>query len=529
MRMNRAGLTDRLERWSRSDWKLPALGGALFVLGSVLPLLPASLLGFLPLLYWFDAHGNPGPYSRLKAGFAFGLMYYGIGLHFFFALTRFSWLAVLLWAGFSLAGALRVALFGALLGWARRRTGWSWAILLPVTWIPFEWAQTFGDLRMTGDQVAYSIAGYPFLVQFADLLGPYGVGLFLLVCNGLFYEVFLSWRRPAGRRAAVALALLMAVTLGYDGWAWTRPAPAGESLRVALVQPDIPLLVKRGEGTDLEQWKVLEELTRQAAAERPGLIVWPESARPTPLYHWLDRPSTYAMPDAQALARELGTPILVGVEYARIRDRDDFDAFNAAVLVDARGRLDPNWTAKVYLVPFVEATPFRGLLGPLVEGRGGEWRWLAGGFRPGERATVLALDGARAGVLVCYEQLFPELARSLRNAGARFQVVITNDAWFGRTFFQRYQADALRLRAIENRSSFVRVANTGISGFVDRRGRYHERTPLFEKAVRVYDVRLSEDRTLYDRTGDAVIWVLLAGILGVVGSGRRESSAPSAA
>ena len=183
--MTRGEATTLLERWARSDWKLPALGGTLFIVGSVLPLLPASLLGFLPLLYWFEAREEAGRYSRLKAGFAFGLVYYGVGLHFFFALTRFSWLAVLLWAGFSLAGALRVALFGALLGWARRRTGWSWGILLPVTWLPFEWAQTFGDLRMTGDHVAYSLAGYPFLIQFADLLGPYGVGAFLLACQRL--------------------------------------------------------------------------------------------------------------------------------------------------------------------------------------------------------------------------------------------------------------------------------------------------------------------------------------------------------
>ena len=109
---------------------------------------------------------------------------------------------------------------------------------------------------------------------------------------------------------------------------------------------------------------------------------------------------------------------------------------------------------------------------------------------------MLALDGARVGVLVCYEQLFPDLARALRNAGAEFQVVITNDAWFGRTFFQRYQADALRLRAIENRSAFVRVANTGISGFVDRSRAIPRTHRLFEKAVEVSDVRLGRAHAL---------------------------------
>jgi apolipoprotein N-acyltransferase len=72
---------------------------------------------------------------------------------------------------------------------------------------------------------------------------------------------------------------------------------------------------------------------------------------------------------------------------------------------------------------------------------------------------------------VCYEELFFELQRGLRNAGARVQAVITNDAWFGTTFFQAYPGQHGSSAAIENRSSFVRVANTGISMFVDPLGR----------------------------------------------------------
>ena len=137
---------------------------------------------------------------------------------------------------------------------------------------------------------------------------------------------------------------------------------------------------------------------------------------------------------------------------------------------------------------------------------------------------ILEAGGAEFGVLVCYEQLFAELARELRNAGARFQAVITNDAWFGRTFFQTYQANALRLRAIENRSAFVRAANTGISGFVDRRGLYHESTPLFEQDVRAWDVGLAGPPTLYDRTGDAILWPVLAGLLWAMVLARRPGA-----
>jgi apolipoprotein N-acyltransferase len=137
--------------------------------------------------------------------------------------------------------------------------------------------------------------------------------------------------------------------------------------------------------------------------------------------------------------------------------------------------------------------------------------------------VVIDVDGARVGIVVCYEQLFPDRTRRLRNAGADFQVVMTNDAWYGRTPFQQYLANAVRLRAIENRSEFVRAANTGISGFVDRKGRYHERTRLFEQAVAAHDVEIGGGPTPYDRLGDvtvAVAAIALAAALWLAAKGR---------
>jgi len=511
-----------MERWARSSWVLPAISGLMLVLAYYSPLLPFNFIAHIPLLYWLDAHREAGSYSRFKAGFVAGFVTYFIGLHFLLALTQFSWLAVLLWIGFAVAMGVRVSLTVALLGWLRRGSGLAWGILLPVCWLSFEWVQTFGDLRMTGDHTALSLARYPFLVQFSDLLGPYGVGAFMLAINGLLYQLFFGRDKSARRRGAVALAVVCLLVLGYDAWAWTRPAPHTRTLRVAIVQPNIPPLMKWDAEKVAEQWQNLVELSTRAAAAGPDLIVWPETARPLTLYHWLDRPQTYSMPDFGELAVRLGVPFLVGVEYARVRNAEDYDLYNAAMAVDEQGELSRSWGAKVYLVPFTEALPFRGVFGPLIEGRGGEWRWVTGGFEPGPAAALIDIAGARIGVLICFEQLFAELASGLRNAGAELQVVLTNDTWFGRTVFQVYQANALRLRAIESRTACVRAANTGISGFVDRRGRFFDATPLYETAVRVRDVSLSNERTIYNRTGDVFVWLILFGLAWAVIVARRK-------
>jgi apolipoprotein N-acyltransferase len=173
-------------------------------------------------------------------------------------------------------------------------------------------------------------------------------------------------------------------------------------------------------------------------------------------------------------------------------------------------------------VPFVEAVPFQPILGPLLSGRGGWARWLAGGFFPGPKGKTLPVAGTQLGVSVCYEELFFDLQRGLRNAGARVQAVITDDAWFGTTFFQTYQANTVRLRAIENRSAFVRVANTGISMFVDPLGRDAQRTEMDVEAVRVQDVPLTDARTVYDRIGDVPAWAAIATFAAAVFTGWRR-------
>ena len=511
----------------RSFWRLPALAGLLYGGGYFVPWLVPVLVAFVPLLYWFDCRPSAQFRERMRGGFVFGLVMAAISLHFCFAMLDISWLAAVLYVGFALALALRIGLVMALVSWLRRRTGLPWSILLPTVWIVVDWLQTFGDLRMTGDHVAHALAAYPFLIQFADLVGHYGVSAFALAVNALIYESLLDPRPRRRRAAALAFVLLAATVLVYDGWAWTRARPSAGVLRTGVVQPNIPLAVKHDDATAAEQYGRLERLSREAASAGAALVVWPESARPNALIHWLEQPQTFAMPEVQQLAGELRTAFLVGVEYARVRTQTDYDVFNAAVLVDPHGEMG-DWAAKIYLVPFAEATPFRRWLGPLVEGREGEWRWLAGGFEPGPAGDLLQVDGSRVGLLVCYEQLFPDLARRLRNSGAELQVVITNDAWFGRTPFQHFLANAVSLRAIENRSSFVRAANTGISGFVDARGVWQERTALFHEAVIVHDVALSRERTIYNRYGDFVVWAAFAALAGALALALSGRSRPAA-
>jgi apolipoprotein N-acyltransferase len=504
-------------RWAESRTLLPMLSGLLLAFAYFpFDLLVPNLVAFLPMLFWLDARLDAPWRERFRGGFVFGLAVHLTILHWMYAMLSISVLAALLYLLLASLFAACVALSTTLASWLRRETGWSWAVLLPLAWLPVEWAATWGDTRMTAHHLGNTLGGFPFLVQFADLVGPYGIGAFLLIVNGLFLDLLTP--RSRGRLApALTLLVLLGAVVGYDGWKWSHPPEATGWMRVALVQPNIPLVEKMDPEEDDRQWQVLEELTVRAAKEKPAVVVWPETARPKALYHDVHRPETYAMPDVQALAKRTGAAILAGAEYARI-DGKQRSYYNAAFLVDRDGALDEVWTAKSYLVPFVEKTPFEPILGRLLRGQ----QWLGGGFRPGPEATPLEVAGTKVGVLVCYEELYWDLVRKLRSAGAGFTVIITNDAWFGRTVFQEYQANTVRMRAIENRMALVRVANTGISGFVDPMGRYSGETALFVPAVEAEEVPITSVRTVYTRYGDYVAWIAIAGLVLASGTVRMR-------
>lgn len=481
------------------------LAFAYYPLGLVVP----NLVALVPLLYWIDENLDATWREWRNAGFAFGMTVHLMILNWMLSMLQVSFLAIFAYLGLAFLFAVGLTLMVLALAWTRRMTRWPWAVLLPACWLSLEWLQAQGDLRMTAQHLGQTLGTVPFLVQFADLAGPYGVGCALLVSSALVYEAWRGGSAAARIRAMSAWAAMVAALLSYDGFAWTHPPVPSGTLRVAFLQPNVPLEEKRGSNTDAEQTAILEALTLRVAADRPDVVVWPETARPTPIFHQRGRPDTYAMPEVQALARKAGVTIVTGVEYLVARRGGGDDAYNAVMVVHPDGTLDPVWSAKVDLVPFVESVPFKPILGPLLSGRGGWMRWLGGGFLPGPDATPLPVAGTKMGVTVCFEELFFDLQRGLKNAGATIQAVVTNDAWFGRAYFQPYQANTVRLRAIENRTAFVRVANTGISMFVDPLGRDYRRTPLEVEASGTMELPLIDARTLYDRIGDAVAYAAL--------------------
>jgi apolipoprotein N-acyltransferase len=186
--------------------------------------------------------------------------------------------------------------------------------------------------------------------------------------------------------------------------------------------------------------------------------------------------------------------------------------YNSILTFDGAAQLVGQYD-KWRLVPGGEFLPFETLLAPL------GFRKIVtvpGSFAAGPGPITLAIPGAPyAGMLVCYEAIFPD---RLVDPAVRpgWLINVTNDGWFGNSTGPYQHLAQARLRAIEQGLPLVRAANTGISAVIDTHGRIVKELALGRSGVIDAPLPAALSATIYARFGDwmlAALIIFLAGLI----------------
>ncbi len=487
----------------RRDYFLAVLAGIL--LAASFPRPGLSILAwfaFIPLLL---AIGKKNPRQAFRLGFVAGLVAYaGIFYWVNIVMTTYGKLPWLVSVCLFMLLAAYLALYTGAVAYLVRKgaaKGISPLISFPFLWTGFEFVRAFAMTGFPWASLGHSQYRTLPLIQIADVTGVYGVSFLIALANVVLYRMLRGVvgkdSAPYPTRSAIVLLLLMVLTLGY-GFNRLNSKESGELQRVVLVQGNIPQDVKWDPEFQETTVGIYERLSRKACSSGGSLVIWPESALP----FYLQAEEKYAN-RVKALAGELNSCMVVGSpafekDGARVRYLNS--AFLLAPDGEVLGRSD-----KIHLVPFGEYVPLQRLLpfvSKLVAG--------IGDFSPGERIVPLNTGRGEIGVLVCFEGIFPELARAYVQAGSRLLVNITNDAWFGRSSAPYQHLSMTVFRAVENRVPLVRAANTGISAAIDSKGHILGMTPLFQEAFLTAEVNMGTGRTVYTRYGDVFAWFCLA-------------------
>lgn len=444
-----------------------------------------------------------------------GLAAYGVGVVYW--MVSLNWIrpiTLLGWVAFCLYMALLWPLMALALRSCRRRR-LPLVLATAVVVVGAERLQGFPLGGFFWRFLAHSQFGHPALIQLADLLGAAGVSFVIALVSGLAADLVLAARskglfRTVNLAKAVCVGATVVAAFAYGRWrlaqteAVTTPGPL-----VGSLQSNVPQSVKRTFQSSDDLFAELIEMSRAAARAGADLIVWPE----TSVQAIMDA-GLWPLLNTESMGREFDkalrahttqdrASVLIGAYGGRVRqdERGDpvLDRFNSAYLYRPDGTQDPQRYDKIHLVLFGEYLPFKN-----------SFRWLYNllmrctpynydyTLEAGSQYTVFVVDPNRAtptavpyrfGVLICYEDTVPWLARrfTLDESGRKRVdglVNISNDGWF-----VRFEDDPVRVRpsaelaqhvavcvfrAVENRTPILRSVNTGISCRIDSCGRIQD-------------------------------------------------------
>ena len=459
--------------------------------------------------------------ANTRTGFLLGLLFgmaHNLGLFYWTAQTMHTYghlpmiqaLVVLTLLAIYLSGFQ--AVFAATICWLRPRPA-HLIFLAPAVWVVLELLRARLFSGFPWALLGYSQYDHPWVIQIADLFGVYGISGLIVLTNTLSALVLLHWTGRTWRRAAISRRLLIrgglvlaVLLLGVNSYGILRMDTVDRAMRTAdkiivtVVQGNIDQALKWDAQFQLFTTARYLNLSLEASTKKVDLVIWPETATP---FYFSDG-SALSQMVIKGIQSAKAHFIIGSPSYAEGPERTLF--YNSAYMITPQGKISGRYD-KVHLLPFGEYVPMSRWL-PFIKKMVAQ----VGDFMPGRRGDTLTWSRGEVGMLICYEVIFPGLSRSMVQNGADLLVTITNDAWFGLSSAPYQHFSMAVLRAVENRRSVARAANSGISGFIDPNGRV-SRTALFTTTTASQEVALLKEITHYAQWGDWPMGLLGFGVL----------------
>jgi apolipoprotein N-acyltransferase len=516
----------RLVRTLLLDATLLVIGGVLY--GAAFPPHACALGAWVTLVPLLAVAARASVAGAFAAGFLYGTVFFWVTVPWVVEAVA-AYFAVGL-VGAAALGALICVVFvsvyvGGFAIAARallRRQRWLALVGVPALWVTGELARATLLTGLPWELLGHSQWQSPLLIQVADLGGVYAVSYLVAAVNvGVYLAVRGLARDDETRQLvracaplAAALALVAAV-LGYGSWrsALERTRAGAPAALVTVVQGNQPPSWTWDRSRAERTLLLYADLSRRAvAATHPDLLVWPEYA--VTLYPGAD---PMVLPALSTLAASVPGGLVFGAPRTAGSGRAA-RYFNSAFHLTA----DQGFAAydKIHLVPFAEYQPLG--IGEAVAATDER------AFGAGTRSAVFKSAAGRLGVMICYEVVFPELARGLVHAGAEILLNLANDGWMDTAGLgaSRQHLSMATFRAVETRRYLVRATTSGVSGFIDPLGRPFGLLGEGERAVTSGVVERRREITPYARYGD--LFAVCCGVVGLAAllwSGRRRRSA----
>lgn len=498
-----------------------------------LPLGPAALLLLVP---WFMVLDRYNRNTAIFATFWSGMIYNTVNYYWIYnvmnvdsAPSGLICLGVFLLIAFFSAYSVFAA-FIYTLAKNIKFGGRAWLLALyPIFYAGLEMTRTRGDFAFPWSHLGYVFGNTLESLQALSVIGIFGYTALIIASNMMVAKAIESpWTRNRrdvlAKLPLAAPALVYAALLVHGNVVLSRPeaqpfygAEAPETPLMAMVQPSI----QQGEKWSKARFDSITAKTfgmvNDSVTAGTNLIILAETAVPD---HIRRQPATIRA--LHKLAERHNAAVLTGaLDFKRNGPESPrkYDIYNASFLFTPEDSHSYQRYIKKHLVPFSERIPFDDIFPILNYVDLGE-----GDFVPGKETPVY--EPFKWTPFICYDAIFGDLVREAINAGSRLMVNITNDGWFGRSTAPYQHLNLVRYRAIENGMPTTRLANSGVTAFIDQYGHYDKNTEIFTDRVVSRKMQLKTRDTPYQHYGDSVetalLWFFLLYLIAVASMTLRN-------
>jgi apolipoprotein N-acyltransferase len=431
----------------------------------------------------------------------------------------------------SLTGAvcviLGLALLMTIVFWLahiiRLRNGNLTGILaLTAFWLTYEFISLNVSIVSPWMNLGNGLAKDILFVQWYEYTGTAGGSLWILASNLLLAITivkFLALEKTAGMYFSIWL-LIIIIPASLSTIRYFTIEPSGKKpSEVLIIQPNVDPFNEKFVIPFSEQLGRVINLAKKEATGNTSWILTPETTIDDPVnldyinndqYINAIRQLTGRLPGLTTVAGLVSIKVYSGVtepptvSARKTGNKGEYtDHYNSAFRIDSGKTTE--YYHKSKLVPGIEMQfsngPGRFLSRILPDLGGTKWGY---GIQSERTCLHNSFSGMAVAPIICYESVFGSYVSGFVHNGAEALFIITNDGWWKNTNGYKQHLWFASLRAIETRRPIARAANTGVSCFIDIRGKRTSETEWWRMTTLKGEI-IPEDRiTAYVKYGDLI-------------------------
>lgn len=497
------------------------------ILSSILYILsfPFNISGYLayvslvPLFISISKLNGKRKIASAGATFGFAIsFYYSIPLYHSITLNEGSGIflpALVIFCTALIPYMIIYALFAVIFRWNSETSLYGKMIIPASFWILIDYLKELSTLILPWGLAGYTQVYTPF-IQVADITGIHGVTFIIIVINTLIAEIItiIGTKKTGHKNLTVLISdnknrtshiykknlilysvLLAAVIITNLTYGIIKKKiiidrlDSSKKINYLMVQGNSGSVERWNEASSTARYQSYARLTEKGIADA-DFVVWPET-----VLNSSDKINYEIMSGISALLKDTGCFITGG-----IRRNNNGNTFNSIFVMKKSG-LEYIYDKKI-LFPYSER--------PLLGRTAGSFLNSPEKFSEGSSHGIYRTGGIITGFSICFESIYSSEIRKIARSGASVLINVANDSWFGDSSVPLIQQYAVIARAVENRISIIRSANSGISFTVSPAGDIITMIPLNTRDSSNSLVPVAETPSFYTKTGD---WIIIISIV----------------